>query len=163
MDLFDVALYNLDDDPFEERPADLKEFLYLDEYLGLTKQEVVLSDEQELLVELMSQVYRLPDLVRLFGRDRAQEIWEHTKREIIMMLGKGAGKDFTSTIGCAYLVHKLLCLRDPQKYFKKPANNAIDIINIAINAQQANNVFFKNFANVIEAAPWFAGKYEKKN
>jgi hypothetical protein len=46
MDLLDLALYNLDDDPFEEKPADLKDFLYRDEYLGLAKQGVTLSDEQ---------------------------------------------------------------------------------------------------------------------
>jgi hypothetical protein len=162
MDLLDLALYNLDDDPFEERPADLKDFLYKDEYCNFTKQGVTLSDEQELLVDLMSQVYKRKDLIRLFGEDRGNEIYSHTKKEIIMMLGKGAGKDFTSTVGCAYLVHKLLCLRDPAKYFGKPTNNAIDIINIPINAQQANNVFFKGFAQLIEDNPWFNGKYDKK-
>jgi hypothetical protein len=162
MDLFDLALYNLDDDPFEEKPADLKEFLYEDRYLGLAKQGVTLSEPQELLVDLMSQVYKKRDLIRLFGEKRGEEIFSHTKKEIIMMLGKGAGKDFTSTIGCAYLVHKLLCLRDPAKYFGKPAGDAIDILNIAINAQQANNVFFKGFANKIENSPWFMGKFQKK-
>jgi hypothetical protein len=162
MDLLDLALYNLDDDPFEEKPADLKDFLYKDEYLGLEKQGIRLSEYQELLVDLMSQVYKKKDLVRLYGTTRGEEIFSHTKKEIIMMLGKGAGKDFTSTIGCAYLVHKLLCLRDPARYFGKPAGDAIDIINIAINAQQANNVFFKGFINKIENSPWFAGRFQKK-
>jgi hypothetical protein len=162
MGIFDLALNSLDDDPFEERPADLKEFLYEDEYMGFRKDGIVLSDKQELLVDLMSQVYRKDDLVRLYGRDRGEEIWSHTKKEIIMMLGKGSGKDFTSTIGCAYLVHKLLCLKEPAKYFGKPPGDAIDILNIAINAQQANNVFFKGFSRAIERSPWFAGKYDKK-
>ncbi len=34
--------------------------------------------------------------------------------------------------------------------------------NVAINAQQAKNVFFKGFKTKIEKSPWFAGKYEAK-
>ena len=75
---------------------------------------------------------------------------------------KEAGKDFTSTVGVAYLVYKLLCLKDPSGYFGKPTGDAIDIINIAINAQQAKNVFFKGLRTKIERSPWFAGKYESK-
>ena len=65
-----------------------------------------------------------------------------------MQLGKGSGKDFSSTVGCAYLVYKLLCLKDPSRYFGKPTNDAIDIMNVAINAQQAKNVFFKGFKTI---------------
>ena len=71
-------------------------------------------------------------------------------------------KDFTSTVGVAYMVYKLLCLKDPSGYFGKPTGDAIDLINIAINAQQAKNVFFKGFRNKIERSPWFAGKFEAK-
>ncbi|NDB84886.1 MAG: hypothetical protein EB127_19605, partial [Alphaproteobacteria bacterium] len=38
----------------------------------------------------------------------------------------------------------------------------IDIINIAVNAQQANNVFFKGFKTRIDRSPWFVGKYDPK-
>jgi hypothetical protein len=157
--IFDQALQLLDDNPFEEEPVDLKEFVYSEDFLNLQK----LSDIQELLVDLMSQVYRKQDLIKLYGEERGIEAWNHTKREIIMELGKGAGKDFTSTVGVAYLVYKLLCLKDPARYFNKPSGDAIDIINIAINAQQANNVFFKNFVTRIETCKWFDGKYQKKS
>jgi len=56
----------------------------------------------------------------------------------------------------------LLCLKDPAKYFGKPSRDAIDLINVAINAQQAKNVFFKGFKTKIEKSPWFAGKYNAK-
>lgn len=73
-----------------------------------------------------------------------------------------SGKDFVSTISCAYIVYLLLCLKDPATYFGKPSGDSIDILNIAINAQQANNVFFKGFKTRIEKSPWFATKYEMK-
>jgi len=41
-------------------------------------------------------------------------------------------------------------------------NDLIDIINIAINAQQASNVFFKGFRTRIDKSPWFVGKYSEK-
>jgi hypothetical protein len=67
-----------------------------------------------------------------------------------------------STVAVAYAVYKLLCLKDPARYYGKPSGDAIDIINIAINAQQAKNVFFKGFKTKIERSPWFAGKYYAK-
>jgi intein/homing endonuclease len=78
------------------------------------------------------------------------------------MLSANSGKDFVSTVACAYVVYKLLCLKDPARYYGKPSGDAIDIINIAINAAQAKNVFFKGFRTKIEKSPWFAGKYYSK-
>lgn len=70
-----------------------------------------------------------------------------------------SGKDLLSTIAVAYVVYKLLCLKDPAEYYGQQSGNAIDIINIAINAQQARTVFFKNFKNIISQSPWFRGKF----
>ena len=111
----------------------------------------------------MSQIYRKEDLINIMGEEEGARYYDkYTKNEIILQLGKGSGKDFTSTVACAYIVYKLLCLKDPAKYFGKPAGDAIDLINVAINAQQAKNVFFKGFKSKIERSPWFAGKYEAK-
>jgi hypothetical protein len=97
------------------------------------------------------------------GEEEGAKYYEkYTKNEIILQLGKGSGKDFTSTVACAYIVYKLLCLKDPARYFGKPTGDAIDLINVAINAQQAKNVFFKGFKTKIEKSPWFAGKYNPK-
>ncbi len=74
-------------------------------------------------------------------------------------ISANSGKDLLSTIAVAYVVYKLLCLKDPAEYYGQQSGNAIDIINIAINAQQAKTVFFKNFKNIITKSPWFAGKY----
>ena len=79
-----------------------------------------------------------------------------------ILISRQSGKDHCSNVACAYIAYLLLCLRDPASYYGKPRGNSIDIINIAINAQQANNVFFKNFVIMIENSAWFQGKYEKK-
>jgi hypothetical protein len=157
--MFDDFLEILEDSPFEETPVDAKTFVEGEDFLG----QPTLSDIQYDIVEAMSQVYRLEDLQRLMGTAEGSRYYKkYTKNEIILQLGKGSGKDYTSTVAVAYTVYKLLCLKDPARYYGKPSGDAIDIINIAINAQQAKNVFFKGFKTKIEKSPWFAGKYYAK-
>jgi len=157
--MFDDFLEALADNHFEETPVDVKTFVESPDYLG----QPPLSESQYDIVQAMSQIYRKEDLQRIMGEKEGSEYYDkYTKNEIILQLGKGSGKDFTSTVACAYIVYKLLCLKDPARYFGKPSGDAIDLINVAINAQQAKNVFFKGFTTKIEKSPWFAGKYEAK-
>ena len=157
--MFDDFLEALKDNHFEETPVDAKTFVESPDYLG----QPGLSTIQYDIVEAMSQIYRKEDLQQIMGEEEGARYFEkYTKNEIILQLGKGSGKDFTSTVACAYIVYKLLCLKDPARYFGKPSGDAIDLINVAINAQQAKNVFFKGFKTKIEKSPWFAGKYEAK-
>ena len=157
--MFNEFLEALQDDHFEETPVDARTFVEGEAYLG----QPPLSDIQYDIVEAMSQIYRKEDLINLLGEEKGSQYYsKYTKNEIILQLGKGSGKDFTSTVACSYIVYKLLCLKDPAKYFGKPSGDAIDLINVAINAQQAKNVFFKGFKSKIERSPWFAGKYYAK-
>ena len=157
--MFDEFLEVLKADNFAEKPVDAKTFVEGEDYLG----QPPLSAIQYDIVEAMSQVYKLEDLIDLMGETEGKRYYnKYTKNEVILQLGKGSGKDFTSTVACAYIVYKLLCLKDPARYFGKPSGDAIDIINVAINAQQAKNVFFKGFKTKIERSPWFAGKYNPK-
>jgi hypothetical protein len=157
--MFNDFLDVLRDEQFEEVPVDVKTFVESPDYLG----QPPLSAIQYDIVEAMSQIYKKPDLQNLLGMDvGAKHYDKYTKNEIILQLGKGSGKDHTSTVACAYIVYKLLCLKDPARYFGKPSGDAIDIINVAVNAEQAKNVFFKGFKNKIEKSPWFAGRYDPK-
>ena len=157
--MFNEFLEALKSDHFEEIPVDARTFVEGEDFLG----QPPLSDIQYDIVEAMSQIYRKEDLINLMGEEAGTRYYEkYTKNEIILQLGKGSGKDFTSTVACSYIVYKLLCLKDPAKYFGKPSGDAIDLINVAINAQQAKNVFFKGFKSKIERSPWFIGKYYAK-
>lgn len=140
---------------FEEKPVPIREFLYSEDYLDLPP----LSDYQETIITAMTQVYDYATLVKLWGRKEADNLWQYTSTEIILQLGKGSGKDFVTAIAFARVVYLLLCLKDPAKYFGKPRGNSIDILNIAVNAKQARNVFFKEFKQRIATCEWFDGKY----
>jgi hypothetical protein len=153
-DLIDM----LDGEEFDEKPVDLKTFATHPEYLGLPP----LSEYQYTLIEKSSQIYKESTLIKLFGEEEGKIRFKQTANEVVAQLGKGSGKDYCSTIAVSYIVYLLLCLKDPATYYGKPPGDSIDIINIAINSQQASNVFFKGFKTRIERSPWFAGKYSDK-
>lgn len=149
----------LEGDEFEERPVPVEEFVTSKDFLG----QPGLSEYQLQMVKATTQIYKRDTLERLYGPEEAKKRWSQTCNEVIFQLGKGSGKDYTSTVACAYVVYLLLCLKDPARYYGKPPGDAIDIINIAINAVQANRVFFKGFKNLITRSPWFQGKYDPKS
>ena len=153
-DLIDL----LDGEEFDEKPVDLRTFVTSPDYLGLPP----LSELQYELIEKSSQIYKESTLIKLFGEQEGKRRFKQTCNEVIAQLGKGSGKDYCSTISVSYIVYLLLCLKDPATYYGKPPGDSIDILNIAINAQQANNVFFKGFKTRIDRSPWFVGKYDPK-
>lgn len=153
--MFDEFLDVLGDNDFEEKPVELEEFVTSEQYLNLPP----LSEYQYQCIRAMTQIYKKETLDSLYGEKRGYERWKQTCDEIILQLGKGSGKDYMSTIAVTYMVYLLLCLKDPAKYYGKPPGDAIDILNIAINADQAKNVFFNGLKSKIETSPWFVGKY----
>jgi len=148
----------LDGEEFDEKPVSLRDFVTNEKYLGLPE----LSEYQYTLIEKSSQVYKESTLIKLFGEEEGHRMFKQTANEVVAQLGKGSGKDYCSTIAVSYIVYLLLCLKDPASYYGKPPGDSIDIINIAINAQQASNVFFKGFRTRIDKSPWFVGKYSEK-
>jgi len=148
----------LDGEEFDERPVDLQTFVTSPDYLGLPP----LSEYQYTLIEKSSQIYKESTLKKLFGEEEGTRKFKQTCNEVIAQLGKGSGKDYCSTIAVSYIVYLLLCLKDPANYYGKPPGDSIDILNIAINAQQANNVFFKGFKTRVTRSAWFDGKYTEK-
>lgn len=160
---FGEIFNTLSGEEFEERPVDIEEFIQGATYLNLSEGgDIQLSHYQLELVGHMSQIYREDTLISLYGQAEGERRFKETTREITMQLGKGSGKDFTSTIAVAYVVYLLLCLKNPAPYYGKPKGNSIDIINVAINADQAQRVFFNNLLQIIENAPWFEGRYTDK-
>ena len=148
----------LEGDVFEEQPVTVEEFVTSDKFLNIPP----LSENQYTMLRASTQIYKKETLIYLYGEEDGKRRWKQTCNEVIFQLGKGSGKDYISTIACAYIVYLLLCLKDPAKYYGKPPGDAIDIINIAINAVQANRVFFKGFNTRIERSPWFQGRYRDK-
>jgi hypothetical protein len=155
-DFWGNVLNAVSGEDFEEEPVEIEEFVTSEDFLALPP----LSDLQYQMIRAGSQIYKYKTLVTLYGEEKADKRWRQTCNEVILQLGKGSGKDYTSTIVCAYIVYLLLCLKDPAKYYGKPSGDTIDILNIAVNADQAKNVFFVNFKKRITGCHWFDGRYD---
>ena len=153
--MFEDIIDLLGGEEFEEKPVQLEEFVTSEDFLGLPP----LSKYQYDAIKAMSQIYKKQTLINLYGDQVGTKIWNQTCNEVILQLGKGSGKDYMSTIAVSYMVYLLLCLKDPAKYFGKPPGDSIDILNIAINSEQAKNVFFKGFKTRLDKSPWFQGRY----
>lgn len=152
----------LDEDEFEEgcRPVDLHTFIYSREYLGMT---ITLSPLQFEIIRRGSQIYKEHTLCELYGKKEGTILWRENCKELILLLGKGSGKDLMSALICCYIVYQLLCLKDPAVYYGKPKGDKIDIVNVATNATLASTVFFSYLKTRIELCPWFKGKYTTRS
>lgn len=154
-DSFEDFASLVDDSDLASNPVDLDTFLFDPYYLGNMNVKEV-SDIQRDIIETTSQIYKLETLVELYGQDKAQEMWDNnTVNELVCMIGKGGGKDLSSRIAVAYTVHKLHCLRDPLEYYGKARGTYVDILNIAVNAKQADLVFFQPLKNMLDMSGYF--------
>ena len=116
--------------PWSEIPVSLKRFC--NEMLG---------------EPLFPEQYRLG--VHLFGKKSTD--FNNDIFEFHAFWGKGSGKDRSVAKYQAYLIYKLMCLKNPQRFLRETYGcsiadgDAIDLANMSINARQAQNVFFKKF------------------
>lgn len=156
---FDDIISSIEGNPdFEEIPVDIDTFMLSDLFLGSLGMS--LSPLQTKMVEASTEIYKKETLVALYGEEEGLARHRRTYNELCFELGKGSGKNETTSVIVCYVVYKLLCLKDPAKYYGKPSGNAIDIINVAINADQAKRNFFDAVVGKIKKAPWFAGKFD---
>lgn len=82
--------------------------------------------------------------------------WDTTYTEGIALWGKGSGKDRTAAKMLAYVVYKLMCMRDPVGYLSSGGEppppgleDKIEVGNVCINSKLAKEVFFKYFKLIL--------------
>jgi hypothetical protein len=139
-------------DDLIETPVDIQTFVQDKKYLGLPP----LSDIQLEIVRHSTQIFKERTLISMMGEEDGRAYYKkYTDNEVICMLGKGSGKDHCARISMAYTVYLIHCLRDPLIYFGKAHGVYIDLLNLAVNAQQAQRVFFEPFKNLLLRSPFF--------
>lgn len=83
------------------------------------------------------------------------DIFEGGYFEALIIAGIGSGKSFLTSKAIEYIVYRLLCLKNPQKYFNLADDSAIYIVNVSTNKDQAKKVVFGEIKNRIDQNPWF--------
>ena len=66
---------------------------------------------------------------------------DHDRRELVLAVGRRAGKTTLSGIFASYEVYRLLNLYNPQSYYGLPNGNRIQIISVATDKDQAGLLF----------------------
>ena len=132
---------------WREYPVDLLTFFKSDRFL----KESPYEGKQTELLETLNQImwWKLTGDPK-FCKEELREVLE-----AIVLFGKGAGKDFLISGFMAYMSYLLCCIRDPHAYFNFGQDEPIDLINVAINSNQANEVFFKKLKARLRNCSWF--------
>jgi len=123
---------------FRERPATLEEFLGKD-YLDIS--DSVRPSIVKVLREIMGSEVT-PDRPTLV-------------EEAIFTGGIGIGKTTVASIVLLYLVHWVLCLKDPQGFFNLMAGSRIAFMMMSTKASQAREVLFGDVKARVSLSPWF--------
>lgn len=132
---------------WREEPVDLLSFFREKDFLG----ENPYPGKQTEILKLVNKII----MWKLTGEEEVCEEELRQVTELVLMLGKGAGKDFLASGILAYMCYLLCCMNDPHKHFNFGQDEPIDLMNVAINAYQANNVFFKKFKARLLNCRWF--------
>lgn len=140
------------EDIFDEEPVPLDVFITDRMYL----RSPPLSDVQKNFVEAGTTFYRPSTHIKL------NHYIDSYVTELVAQWGKGGGKDHCCRAIAARAVYMILCLKDPHAYYNMAPDSSIDIINVAYNSAQANNVYFTPFRRLIGASPWFRDRFDDK-
>lgn len=122
---------------YKEIPVDINTFIESDAYLGKTN--------------------RNGQAVYPFWRNTLDEIFSAGNKyeEIILTGATRIGKSSTGITGTAYMLYRLMCLRDPQKYFHKKDVSKFSILFFNITKDLAKGVAYREFNDTLKVSPWF--------
>jgi hypothetical protein len=144
-----IHLVSQSGDLFEYEPVPLDVFVRDKKFLGLPP----LGERQQEAVEYATQIYR-PDTLKELKWKQHRYV-----KELVLLWGKGSGKDFISRVIHLRIAYLLICLRNPQAYFYHPdmrvGMESIELLNTASTKEQAANVFFAPLRRYVSHSPFF--------
>lgn len=132
---------------WREEPVDLMTFFTSPNFLG----EKPYPGKQTELIEIVNNIVQY----KIIGNEEVCPEDLRKVTELCVLFGKGSGKDFLASSILTYMCYVILCLNDPHKFFGFGKDTPIDLINMAVNAYQANNVFFSEFKAKLMNCKWF--------
>lgn len=132
----------IDNPEFDERPANIIEFLGED-YLG---------------IESKIRPGVKQSLVDIFGADINPK--RIAKVRYAMFTGAiGIGKTTFASIALPYMAHWVLCLKDPQDYYDLLPGSRIAFMQMSTSEKQAEEVVFGDIFARIKHSKWFVENY----
>ena len=122
---------------YKEIPVDIDTFIESDLYLGKTNRNGagVYPYWRQVMTDLFTSGNKYEEVI-LTGATRI-------------------GKTSTAITCVAYMLYRLMCLRDPQKYFGKKEISKFSVLFFNITKELAAGVAFREFNDTLKASPWF--------
>lgn len=122
---------------YKEVPVDIETFMCSELYLGKTN--------------------RQGKAVYPFWMNTLKEIFNAGNKyeELIFTGATRIGKSSTAIAGVAYMLYRLMCLKDPQTFFNKKEVSKFAILFFNITKDLAKGVAFREFNDTLRASPWF--------
>lgn len=122
---------------YKEIPVDIDTFIESDEYLGLTN--------------------RNGAAVYPYWRKVLRDIFDAGNKyeEVFFTGATRIGKSSTAITATVYMLYKLMCLKDPQRYYNKKDVSKFSILFFNITKDLAKGVGFREFNDTLKASPWF--------
>jgi len=116
---------------YEQEYVDMSEFTCSTEYMDLSR------DISEANLQLLTHI----------DNPEIREAW--------LILGKGSGKSFNSSIYQCRGIWQTAMLRDPQRYSKLAVGTHIYFLNMATNQTQARDIVFTDFIEKLKHSKCF--------
>lgn len=122
---------------YKEIPVGINTFLNSDTYLGKTNRNG-------------ASVYP-------FWRKELNTVFDAGNKyyEWVLTGATRIGKSSTAVTAMAYMLYKLMCLRDPQKFFGKKDISKFSILFFNLTLDLARGVAFREFNDTLKVSPWF--------
>lgn len=137
---------------FEFEPVSLEVFIRDKNLLGLPP----LSLKQFEAVDVSTQIYN-PKTLKQLGWKKRRYV-----HEVVLLWGKGSGKDYISRIICLRVAYLLMALKNPQAYYFDPDSpvgvEAFHLLNTATTKEQAANIFFAPLRKMVTNSPFFRAR-----
>lgn len=99
----------------------------------------------------------LGDTIYPFWRQQLREIFRPGAKyfEVVLSGAIGVGKTTIADVGIAYILHKLLCLKNPQSYYGLTKSSVMTINFFNTTKDQAYGVSFTKLQAMLMTSPWF--------
>ena len=122
---------------YKEIPVDIDTFINDSTYLGATN--------------------RNGQAVYPFWRKELHNVFDAGNKyyEWILTGATRIGKSSTGITGTAYMLYRLMCLRDPQRFFNKKEVSEFSILFFNITKDLARGVAYREFNDTLKEVPWF--------
>lgn len=122
---------------YKEIPVDLDTFLCDDRYLGKTNRE--------------------GEAIYPFWKTAMHDIFDSGNKyhECVFTGATRIGKTSTAITCSCYMLYRMMCLRDPQKFFNKKDVSKFSIMFFNITKDMAQGVAFREFNDTLKSSDWF--------